>query len=282
MDKLIGKDINLTPKQKKFAENIVLNNMNKTESYRDAYPNSKGKASTQSVEANKLFNNPKVSLMISQLEHAKSLNNLIFSPSNLRSLAISTISEIAMDEDITPRDRLQALRLIGQFSEVSLFDERKETTIVTNSEEVKLKLMESLRKAIASSSSLSEAKKKNAEELLNEIHGGDIQDAELVEEDDTQSDSNAIAMQDTTQSQSDATPIEQLAAANPTHPTHQKFETGEVTDGGIIPHNQSAISDKVTPILDEVEEEGEGVNEILKVELGVDIEMTPLDDSEQN
>ena len=72
----------------------------------------------------------------------------------------------------------------------------------------------------------------------------------------------------------------------PPIPTHLNADVDEAEILRNIPdkqspilHNMSSDRERLTPILDEVEDEGEGVSEILKVELGVDIEMTPLDDS---
>ena len=253
LDKILGNDIKLTSKQRKFSENIVLKGMNKTEAYRQAY-DTNGKPSGQSVNANKVFNNTKVSLMINQLQASETIKHLIL-PSSLRALAIEKITELAIDDDLSPRDRLKALELIGKFTEVGLFEDRDQTaTIVSNSDEVKQRLMDSLRKAIGNSLTLSDDKKRSADELLSEIRGDNIQEAELV------SDSNDIPLSET-----------------PPHPTplNDHDDRAEILHN--IPDNQISNPSEV-PTLDEVEEEGEGVSEILKVELGVDIEMTPLDD----
>ena len=270
MDKLLG-DVNLTQKQKEFARGIVLDKLNKTEAYRKAYPNSKAKPNVQSVEANKLYNNPKVNLMISQLEHANTLSNHIFSATSLRNLCITTISELAMDETLSAKDRLSALRMIGQFAEVSLFEDRKEHTIVTNSEEVKAKLLTSLRNAIASSSSLSQIKKQSAEELLQEIHQGDIQDAELIDEQDQLDQISTDEKNSIQFDEGDAKAIDK--GQDPPTATPLNQELGIEEEGRTIPDKQSPIID-----IPELEDEGVGGNEILRVELGVDIEMTPLDD----
>lgn len=265
LDKILGNDIKLTSKQRKFSENIVLKGMNKTEAYRQAY-DTNGKPSGQSVNANKVFNNTKVSLMINQLQASETIKHLIL-PTSLRALAIEKITELAIDDEISPRDRLKALELIGKFTEVGLFEDRDQTaTIVTNSDEVKQRLMDSLRKAISSSVSLSEDKKRSADELLSEIRGGTIQDAELISETDSNS------------NDTDETEHEITNGETPPHPTPQNELIEGQTERGNNPHKQSAISDKLPPILDEIEDDGEGVSEILKTEMGIDIENTPLDD----
>jgi len=268
-DKILGNDIKLTSKQRKFTENIVLKGMNKTEAYRNAY-DTQGKPNGQSVNANKLSNNTKVSLMINQLQASETIKHLIL-PTSLRALAIEKITELAIDDDISPRDRLKALELIGKFTEVGLFEDRDQTaTIVSNSDEVKQQLMDSLRKAIGSSLSVSEDKKRSADELLSEIRQGHIQDAELIEDSEEVSE------------ELHATPHDIADSETPPHPAplNSGIDEGEILH--TIPHNQSAISERITPVLDEEEEEGEGVSEILRNELGIDIENTPLDDLDQN
>ena len=262
LDKILGNDIKLTSKQRKFSENIVLKGMNKTEAYRQAY-DTNGKPSGQSVNANKVFNNTKVSLMINQLQASETIKHLIL-PSSLRALAIEKITELAIDDDLSPRDRLKALELIGKFTEVGLFEDRDRTaTIVTNSDEVKQRLMDSLRKAIGNSLTLSDDKKRSADDLLSEIRGDNIQEAELIS--DSVGDDSPIP---------NDIPLSDI----PPHPTplNDHDDRAEILHN--IPDKQSHNPSEV-PTLDEVEEEGEGVSEILKVELGVDIEMTPLDDS---
>jgi hypothetical protein len=239
--------------------------MNKTEAYRQAY-DTNGTPNGQSVNANKVFNNTKVSLMINQLQASETIKHLIL-PSSLRALAIEKITELAIDDELSPRDRLKALELIGKFTEVGLFEDRDQTaTIVSNSDEVKQRLMDSLRKAIGNSLTLSDDKKRSADELLSEIRGGTIQDAELISE--TDSDSDILT----------ATGDEIANGETPPHPTPQNsmIEEGEILHN--IPHNQSANPDKLPPVLDEIEDDGEGVSEILKNEMGIDIENTPLDD----
>ena len=265
-DKILGNDIKLTSKQRKFTENIVLKGMNKTEAYRQAY-DTNGKPNGQSVNANKLSNNTKVSLMISQLQASETIKHMIL-PTSLRALAIEKITELAIDDEISPRDRLKALELIGKFTEVGLFEDRDRTaTIVSNSDEVKRQLLDSLRKAIGNSQSVSIQRKQSADDLLREIEEGDIQEAELISDEEVSEELHATDITD---------------SETPPHPTplNSVNQEGDILHN--IPDKQSAISDRITPVLDEEEEEGEGVSEILRNELGIDIESTPLDDLDQN
>ena len=106
---------------------------------------------------------------------------MLFRSPHLRTLAIENITDIAINEDNSPRDRLKALELIGKFAEVSLFEDRKEALIVSNSEDMKDKLLEAIKSAM-DSNSFSDAKKKSADELLRDIKGDNITDAELIDD----------------------------------------------------------------------------------------------------
>ena len=263
---VIGKSIKgLTHKQKGFSENIALKGMNKTEAYREAGYSTNQKPEVLTKNANVLSKNSKVLMMINQLNAAESIKHMI-NASSLRASAIQNITEIALDPDQSARDRLKALELIGKFDEVNLFNPIKtEKTVYSNSEEVKAKLLTALKNALNNNSTITEEKKRNADDLLEEIRGESVQDAILIEnESDPLMDDSPI-------------PNDNPLSVDPPHlaPLNDHDDRAEILHN--IPDNQISNPSEV-PTLDEVEEEGEGVSEILKVELGVDIEMTPLDD----
>jgi hypothetical protein len=174
-------------------------------------------------------------------------------PPHLRTLAIENITNIAIDEDNSPRDRLKALELIGKFAEVSLFEDRKETTIVSNSEEMKVKLLEALKNAIGSSNTLSEAKKKNADELLRDIKGDDIQEAVLIDEDESTSHNEpaSIPMDEVSFTDSQVAKSGNMEAPPTATPQNEPYAHSQALHS--IPHNQSPIEnnshlDGVPPI----------------------------------
>jgi len=263
---VIGKSIKgLTHKQKAFSENIALKGMNKTEAYREAGYSTNQKPEVLTKNANVLSNNSKVLMMINQLQASESIKHMI-NASSLRASAIQNITEIALDPDQSARDRLKALELIGKFDEVNLFNPMKhEKTVYSNSEEVKAKLITALKNAFNSNNTITEEKKRNADDLLSEIRGESVQDAILID------DESDPLMDDSPM------PNDNPLSETPPHPTplNDHDDRAEILHN--IPDNQISNPSEV-PTLDEVEEEGEGVSEILKVELGVDIEMTPLDD----
>ena len=178
IEDLLGSNISLTKKQKDYAEQVARGTP-KAEAYRKAY-NSKGNPNTQAVEGHRLSNNPKINLMVTKIKAGIEAQKYLLPP-HLRTLAIENITDIAINEDNSPRDRLKALELIGKFAEVSLFEDRKEALIVSNSEDMKDKLLEAIKSAM-DSNSFSDAKKKSADELLRDIKGDNITDAELIDD----------------------------------------------------------------------------------------------------
>jgi hypothetical protein len=162
-----AKTTKLTSKQRAFAKEVAMGNT-KTGAYRKTY-NSKGKPSTQSAEAQKLAKNPAVSTQIEAFRLAMEANQHI-TPAALRALAIHKITEKALDPDVPPAQQLKALELLGKITEVALFTERREIVQVTNSQEMKDKLLNSIRLAI-SSQGATDVEMDDADSLLAEITG---------------------------------------------------------------------------------------------------------------
>ena len=168
----IGKT-GLTAKQRKFAEALVLDGMNSTEAYRTAYDHA-GKPSTASVEAWKLKQNPKVSQTIEALERAKELSAWQ-SAESLRSLVISTLTEIATDEHTKAATRVSAVKVLGTVVGVDAFRETKRIEHVQDSGEIKAQIMDQLRTLMLGSQ---DAQDVDADSLLAEIAGDNSADAE--------------------------------------------------------------------------------------------------------
>jgi hypothetical protein len=162
-----AKTTKLTSKQRAFAKEVAMGNT-KTGAYRKAYK-TKGKPSTQSAEAQKLSKNPSVATQIEAFKVALEANQHI-TPAALRALAIHKITEKALDPDVPPAQQLKALELLGKITEVALFTERREIVQVTNSQEMKDKLLNSIRLAI-SSQGATDVEVDDADSLLAEITG---------------------------------------------------------------------------------------------------------------
>lgn len=158
----------LTPKQRKFAENLVLEEMNKTEAYREAY-NHKGTANTASVEAWKLTKNPKVANTIEALERAKELAAW-HTAESLRSLVISTLTEVATSETAKDATRVAAVKVLGTVVGVDAFRETKRIEHVQDSGEIKQQIMDQLKTMMLSTG---DAETVEVDSLLAEIAGDD-------------------------------------------------------------------------------------------------------------
>jgi hypothetical protein len=162
-----AKTTKLTSKQRAFAKEVAMGNT-KTGAYRKTYK-TKGKPSTQSAEAQKLSKNPAIATQIEAFRLALEANQHI-TPAALRALAIHKITEKALDPDVPPAQQLKALELLGKITEVALFTERREIVQVTNSKEMKDKLLNSIRLAI-SSQGAEDVEMDDADSLLAEITG---------------------------------------------------------------------------------------------------------------
>jgi hypothetical protein len=188
-----AKTSRLTSKQRAFAKEVAMGNT-KTGAYRKAYK-TKGKASTQSAEAQKLSKNPAVSTQIEAFRLALEANQHI-TPAALRALAIHKITEKALDPNVPPAQQLKALELLGKITEVALFTERREIVQVTNSQEMRDKLMNSIRLAI-SSQGAEDVDVDDADSLLAEITGttnkmDDVTGNESIDDDDVDSEEGIV------------------------------------------------------------------------------------------
>ena len=170
-----SKQTKLTHKQKEFAREIAMGET-KAGAYRKAYK-SKAKPKVASQEGQKLMKNPAISMQAEAislaLESAK-----YTTPAHLRALAIHRITEKAIDPDCPPAQQLKALELLGKMTEVALFTERREVIQSVSSNDMKEKLMESIRMAIANSQAI-DIEAHQADDLLAELVGSK-DDSELV------------------------------------------------------------------------------------------------------
>jgi hypothetical protein len=162
-----AKTTKLTHKQRAFAKEVAMGNT-KTGAYRKVYK-TKGKPSTQSAEAQKLSKNPAIATQIEAFQLALEANQHI-TPASLRALAIHKITEKALDPSVPPAQQLKALELLGKITEVALFTERREIVQVTNSQDMRDKLLNSIRLAI-SSQGAEDVDMDDADSLLAEITG---------------------------------------------------------------------------------------------------------------
>jgi len=165
----------LTAKQKEFARNLALGK-SKAQAYRESH-NSKGTKKTQANAGYRLS-------QLSDIQAIKEAYEVAIeaakqrTPAQLRELVIHQLTQIAIGGE-KEAQRIQALKLLGQVTEVAAFTERRETTTIRKSEDVRAALMEKLRTISGSASDAVYTEKgKDADSLLKEIAQGRLDNAE--------------------------------------------------------------------------------------------------------
>ena len=164
-----GKRPKLTSKQKAFAHAIALGET-KAEAYRQSYKKDASKA-TLAVQPYVLARDSRITREIEAyqlaLEAEKHRN-----PIQLKALLVQQLVQHSLDEDFPPAQRMKALQMIGNLFEVGAFLERKESTIIHKSSDIRTRLLERLGKA-----SDVTAKQDDGLTLLEEIRGDGLANA---------------------------------------------------------------------------------------------------------
>lgn len=137
-----GKTAQLTTKQKEFARGIALGKT-KAQAYRDAYKDTATKR-TLAVQPYVLARDERIqrerdaySLAIEAEKHR--------TPIQLKSLLVQQLVQHTLDEEFPPAQRVQCLKLLGSLFEVGAFVERKEITTVKRSEDIRARILETLK-----------------------------------------------------------------------------------------------------------------------------------------
>jgi hypothetical protein len=159
----VGKTKELTHKQKQFARNVALGKT-KADAYREAY-NTKATPNTIGTEVSRLSQNPRIAQEIEAYKLAKEAEDYR-NPADLRRLVIHQLTQHALDGEINPAQRIKSLELLGKVAGVDVFMERKETTVIHQSGEIKARLLNQLKTIIdVDSREVSEG----AESLMKEL-----------------------------------------------------------------------------------------------------------------
>ena len=137
-----GKKADLTPRQREFARQLALA-PSKAEAYRRAY-DAKGKAKTVGDNAHRLSRDSRIQAerdaYILALEAEKHRT-----PAQLKSLLVQQLVQHSLDEEFPPAQRVQCLKLLGSLFEVGAFVERKEITTIKRSEDIRARILETLK-----------------------------------------------------------------------------------------------------------------------------------------
>jgi hypothetical protein len=164
-----GKTPKLTSKQRAFAHAIALGET-KAEAYRKAYKRD-AKPSSLAKDPYTIASNPRIVQEVEAYKLALEAEKHR-TPAQLKALLVQQLVQHSLDDDFPPAQRMKALQLIGQLFEVGAFLERKETTVVHKSSDIRTRLLERLGKATDV-----EAKQDDALTLLQEIRGSGLADA---------------------------------------------------------------------------------------------------------
>jgi len=166
-----GKRPKITSKQRAFAHAIALGE-SKAQAYRVSHK-AKPSKRTLSSEPYRLARDPRIAREIEAyqlaLEAEKHRN-----PIQLKALLVQQLVQHSLDEDFPPAQRMKALQMIGNLFEVGAFLERKESTIVHKSSDIRTRLLERLGKATDV-----KAKQDDGLTLLEEIRGDGSANASL-------------------------------------------------------------------------------------------------------
>ena len=154
----------LTPKQREFARNVALGK-SKAQSYREAY-NTKASPNVVGTEASRLSLRPDVALEIEAYRQAIEAEKHR-TPAQLRALVIHQLTKMALNDNVNDAQRIKSLELLGKVAEVGAFVDRKETTVINHSADIRARLMAQLK--TITQGSITEVRDDSAESLLAEI-----------------------------------------------------------------------------------------------------------------
>jgi len=132
----------LTGKERLFAEEVAKGEP-ATVAYRKAY-NTKAKPEIVKSSAHRVKSKPHVSATIEAIQRANEAMKYQNAES-LRSLAITSLVAVLTDPDSKPQVKIQASKIIGQITEVSLFTHRSETKVIHSSEDIKSKIIREIQ-----------------------------------------------------------------------------------------------------------------------------------------
>jgi hypothetical protein len=174
---LLVKNSTLTSKQKEFARNVALGETG-AESYRKAY-NTTGKKKTQGDNASRLKADSRIQAEIDAYKLANEAA-AYRSAAGLRSLVLHSLTQVLIDPDTKPAQKIQAARVLGQVTEVAAFTELKQVTHVNGSDEIKAQIMSQLKGLMLSAGQSGDVVDVTANELLEELAstGDDLTDPE--------------------------------------------------------------------------------------------------------
>jgi hypothetical protein len=137
-----GKTPKLTHKQKAFAHAVALGNT-KASAYRSSY----NQAATKRTLASKPYELARDGRIQREIEAYKLAIEAEKhrTPAQLKALLVQQLVEHTLNEEFPPAQRMKALHMIGTLFEVGAFLERKESTVIHKSADIRTRLLERLQ-----------------------------------------------------------------------------------------------------------------------------------------
>ena len=132
----------LTPKQRKFAENVAMGATG-ADAYRNAY-NSKGKPATVGNHASQLKADDRIKNEIMAYQLAIE-SQKYQSAANIRALVVQSLVQVLIDPESSPAHKINSAKVLGSINEIGMFTERKEITHVQASNDIRDTIMQQLR-----------------------------------------------------------------------------------------------------------------------------------------
>lgn len=158
-----GKTPKLTHKMKAFAHAIALG-QSKAQAYRGSH---KAKPAPSTIK-----NAPYILAADARIQREVEAYKLAIeaekhrTPAQLKALLVQQLVQHTLDPEFPPAQRMKALQLIGNLFEVGAFLERKESTIIHKSADIRARLLDRLQARAPSTGPAADAL-----DLLEEIRG---------------------------------------------------------------------------------------------------------------
>jgi hypothetical protein len=160
-----GKQPKLTAKMRNFAHAVALG-QTKAEAYRSSYKRDATKR-TMASKPYELARDERIQREIDAYQLAINAEKHR-TPAQLKALLVQQLVQHSLDDDFPPASRVQCLKLLGSLFEVGAFVERKETTIINRSDDIRARLLSRLQAVTVDADIVAD----DALDLLAEIKGG--------------------------------------------------------------------------------------------------------------
>jgi hypothetical protein len=159
-----GKQPKLTAKMRNFAHAVALG-QTKAEAYRSSYK----RDATKRTMASKPYELAKDERIQREIEAYQLAINAEKhrTGDQLRALLVQQLVQHSLDDEFPPASRVQCLKLLGQLATVNAFVERKETTIINRSGDIRARLLSRLQAVTIDADIVAD----DALDLLAEIKG---------------------------------------------------------------------------------------------------------------